>query len=192
MRRRIFSTLSALSLLLCLATVALWCVDYGNTPPNLRSRGILGMFGWSVAVGAGGFSVDHYRKLPQPITVAGADGIIDPGLYGRACGEPWERLGVRHRPFAGWENNPKTKTPGMVVGVLDMWSVKYSWATEVTAVFPMLWLVALGWRYFRGRLHVPGTCWKCGYDLRASKERCPECGTAIPADSGASGEPKAV
>jgi hypothetical protein len=49
-----------------------------------------------------------------------------------------------------------------------------TWAGIAALLLPMgLWAI-LGWRQ-RRRIKA-GCCVNCGYDLRASPERCPECG----------------
>ncbi len=46
--------------------------------------------------------------------------------------------------------------------------------TVLFGIWPTIALVRLRHRRRRRKL---GLCLKCGYDLRASKDRCPECGT---------------
>lgn len=41
---------------------------------------------------------------------------------------------------------------------------------------------ALGRVDWRSRRPRAGCCRVCGYDLRASRDRCPECGTAVPVE----------
>jgi hypothetical protein len=47
------------------------------------------------------------------------------------------------------------------------------WAIALPVVVVLAWQIRR-----RMRRHIPGTCQFCGYDLRATPERCPECGTA--------------
>jgi hypothetical protein len=58
--------------------------------------------------------------------------------------------------------------------------VHYSIATAGTGGLPALWLAG----FLVGRIRRRGVrgevrCASCGYDLRATPERCPECGTAV-------------
>jgi hypothetical protein len=67
-------------------------------------------------------------------------------------------------------------------GVLHGHGVIPFWAVALATTFLPLGWIGSRWRSRtrRRRLHRKGVCLQCGYDLRATPERCPECG-ALPA-----------
>lgn len=62
--------------------------------------------------------------------------------------------------------------------------IPYWGLVTAAALLPAAWLLATLRRMVRGRRIGRGLCAACGYDLRATPDRCPECGTAGAASGG--------
>ena len=83
--------------------------------------------------------------------------------------------------FAVWSDSITLKIhPGMAP--MSEWGLRmpYWFPILLTGSLPSLGLVlVIRGRRRERRWGVEGRCRQCGYDLRASKDRCPECGTEI-------------
>ncbi|MCY2953052.1 MAG: hypothetical protein NTU53_13905 [Planctomycetota bacterium] len=56
-------------------------------------------------------------------------------------------------------------------------SMPWFYPLPLTLILPTVYLIL---RHRHRRRHRLGLCLTCGYDLRASKDKCPECGSPIP------------
>jgi hypothetical protein len=164
MRHRMPNLLALLSLVLCTATIVLWVT-------SLRSG--------------------KYFGLCHPIGISAMSGQVEcsyfPSLGSMGRWSIWtgSSVGVariaavnsRHRQRAwwfglDWDPNADSRSGlGKPHIILSDWFI-----CLVTMIPAVLWLLQ---NRRDGRI-TARRCHQCGYDLRASSDRCPECGTAIP------------
>jgi hypothetical protein len=168
LRRIIFTGLTVLSLLLCVATVVLWVRSYWRyerisliTDDSATFR--------SVAVLKGRIECDvEHVDFPKHLWQH-----APPLRYVTDAAFDTSRLSHTFIGF-GWGRQP---TPPPFIGVAAQFSIPDAYLTAIFAALPAIRI----YRHFRRRYRVlPGHCLKCSYDLRGTPERCPECGTAVP------------
>jgi hypothetical protein len=90
----------------------------------------------------------------------------------------WERWSytVKPRVLSGLTMGDEGRSVGVTGGRKTEFALPW-WALAIAfAVLPALAVR----RYVHKRRRQPGTCPGCGYDLRATPDRCPECGAVAP------------
>jgi hypothetical protein len=173
---------ATVSLALCVAAFALWGrsyirhdrVDYASAPGPSESQLHLGAESTqdTIAIGYVYYRPATPHRLPPPFT---------PGLYRSAWTViPGAPNGTRR---CADENGRQVAGFGIFAWPL---SLKYANADHPVYNYGVLfprWSIAVftgvaAWIFYRKGRSVPqGLCPACGYDLRATPERCPECGT---------------
>ena len=172
MIRRLFTAASSLSLALCLAMLGLWLVSYWeDCSIGYTSNDVQRLHRTAIGLETGGgqilftwLSID-YTATPTASRVA-RRGMPRAGFsYGR---EEHGKLSL----LGGWGFHFIVGGKMTAIDTARAFIVVPYWVpSALLAVLPLLW-----WRFRRRSRTAAGHCASCGYDLRASKDRCPECG----------------
>ena len=152
--RRLLNLLTALSLVLCVAVVALWVRSY---PPD---------------GGRNGQPDSLYLKHTEPLYWF----VSYPGklVFCRQEGRNWD-IPMKDRELLGVSFGGLWGTDGS-----QLWNVKVPyWMLATATLVPVPLALRRILRHRRAARRATGNlCPACGYDLRATPGRCPECGAA--------------
>jgi hypothetical protein len=184
-KRRIFNVLAAVSLVLCVVSAL-----HALSPPlrdwEWHDVPQWDFTTWELEPEDMGLIVRHYTpvepRVPGPPSNGGGGGSSPQYLAWVQRVQPWQfdRLGFRLS-----RNVPMTAGASS-----DCYALKtelrapYWLICAITSIAPAMLLVSKlrsRWRQsWRRRQAQQNLCLTCGYDLRATPYRCPECGTPVP------------
>jgi len=167
-KRPAVAILSTLALLLC---VGAWIRSY--LPENFFLRLHKGSL---VLIFAGEQYAEGIDPANYPVSMVG----LGPPGSSRRLREDTAQVLARARLSAS--RNRQWRAMGFEVIASDMRFGHFVVVIPFWAIFlPLAGLTSWAWvRWYRRReWQQPGRCQKCGYDLRATSDRCPECGTPV-------------
>jgi hypothetical protein len=191
--RHLFTLCSALSLLLCVAVCVMWVRSFfvgdyyyrsrwSFTPPSaVEPRGSWDEFALILISGRGTFSIatrtQHWVGSSPPLPQRGLPDTRWMKNYPPASAAVKRANDIVWRALGSGYSSARSRGVRFAGQHRRLWLPAWFLALG-TMVAPSLWL----WRYVqRRRARGMNLCRNCGYDLRASPERCPECGTVCPA-----------
>jgi hypothetical protein len=175
--RRIFNRLVALSLFLLLASSVFWILsifraDILTISIDGRSSWVLAQAGSELLFGYSGRDIHGSPSFQHDVTSNDGIGVI---IWACIIGD---------RQSTGWGSDKfgYVELAGAMPGEQINWAFWWPYwvVIAVTSVLPAVWL--FGW-WKRRKPRALEHCANCGYDLRATPDRCPECG-AIPSKMG--------
>jgi hypothetical protein len=162
MRRIVFNTAAVFSLILCLFLIYSYFRSF--LPGHLHFESVDGslmVISWEGQIPS---SPDSDTFNPSSEKFSGVRDILK------------YRTRQTERSFLGFKS---FRNSGIFPGVnYHIFAIPYWIIILPTAILPILWLRHRRRRRFRAKA---GHCLACGYDLRESKDKCPECGAAITA-----------
>jgi hypothetical protein len=163
-KRHVFNVLAGVSLVLCVATVALW----------VRSHWIADFLSLTTHTADHGFTEYGSSSIAGSLHLVWMHSLAEPPLFGLQ----WERVTANlvrvksdHRGFGFyWRPGSGSHAP-----IWELWFPTWLASLLFVAIAsPWFWMSIKDAEV--RRRSVRNCCTHCGHDLRATRERCPEWG----------------